>query len=80
MDEVSIPVSLLEQLHDTATSAFYFSQVADLTDHYRGMRKGKPKLSKMTEALWGSCEVLETFIKLAQEEEENEDEPSSDTD
>lgn len=78
MDEVSIPVSLLEEMRDTATSAYYFSQMTDLHDHYRAMKTGKPKLSKMTEALNSSVEICDTFITLAKEQDE--DESSSDTD
>lgn len=77
VDEISIPVSLLEQMHDTVTSAYYYSQTIDLQEVYRNMRKTPPKLSKMTEGLGAAEEILQTFITLAKE---TEDEQNSDTD
>lgn len=78
MDEVSIPVSLLEELKDTVESAYYFTHVLDLADAYRKTQK-VPKASPMTNRLSAATEVLATFINLAEEEEAEPDAPSSDT-
>lgn len=80
MEEVSIPVALLEEMFDTVTSAYFYSQTIDLQEVYRKMLKAAPKQSKMTEGLGRSQEILEAFIALGKEEPEEEDEPSSNTD
>jgi hypothetical protein len=80
VDEVSVPVVLLEEMFDTVTSAYFYSQTIDLQETYKKMLKTGPKQSKMTEALAGSQKILEAFIELAKEEpEEGEDAESSDT-
>lgn len=76
-DEVLIPVYLLETMKETATSAYYFSHVQDLSDSYRKMT-ASPKSSKMTVSLDQMVTMLTSFIEIAQEEEP--DEPGSDSD
>lgn len=76
-DEVLIPVYLLETMKETATSAYYFSHVQDLSDSYRKMA-ASPKSSKMTVGLDQMVTMLTSFIEIAQEEEP--DESGSDSD
>ena len=77
-DEVSVPVSLLEQVRDTVTTAQYHSQTLDLAESYR--KQGNPKWSKMTNNLTGSAEVLQSFIDIAKTEEEETEGESNETD
>lgn len=67
-DEVLIPVYLLETMKETATSAYYFSHVQDLSDSYRKMA-ASPKSSKMTVGLDQMVTMLTSFIEIAQEGE-----------
>jgi hypothetical protein len=75
-DEVLVPVSLLEEMRDTAVTAQYHSQTLDLAESYR--KQANPKWSKLTTKLTATAEMLHSYIELAHEEEP--DEPSPDTD
>lgn len=72
MDEVLIPVSLLEEIRDTVTTAGYHSQTLDLAESYR-KQQPNPKWSKMTNKLNSAAELLQSFIEIAQSETEDED-------
>lgn len=68
-DEVSIPVSLLEEMRDTVTTAQYHSQTIDLAESYR-KQQATPKWSKLTTKLTTTVELLHSFIEIANNEAE----------
>lgn len=68
-DEVSIPVSLLEEMRDTVTTAHHYHQTVDLGESYRKLQ-GTPQWSKLTNKLAASMELLQYFIELAAQEME----------
>jgi hypothetical protein len=68
-DEVAIPVSLLEEMLETATTAQYHNQTIDLAESYR-KQQGTPKWSKLTTKLTYQVELLQSFIEIANTEEE----------
>lgn len=70
MDEVSLPLHLLEQIKQTLTTAFWFSQTQDLQDSYRSLQ-GDAKWSKLTLRLSQQVELIQTFIDAASEDEED---------
>lgn len=67
-DEVSIPVSLLEEMRDTVITAHYHSQTIDLAESYR-KQQATPKWSKLTSKLGATSELLHQFIEIAATEE-----------
>ena len=68
-DEVLIPVSLLEEMRDTVTTAQYHSQTIDLGESYR-KQQATPKWSKLTTKLTTTVELLHNFIEIAHNEAE----------
>lgn len=78
MEEVQIPVSLLEQIHDTVETAYWFSYTFDLQEHYRKQSKTQPKESKLTTSLGGAQGVAASFIEIAKTEEKNEQSTDAD--
>lgn len=70
-DEVSIPVTLLESMRETVSTAFYYSQTIDLSESYR-KQQASPKFSPLTNKLNQTFELLTSFIELAKDEEETD--------
>lgn len=70
-ETVSLPLFTAKQILQTLTSAFYFSQVHDLSDSYRELKTDNFKWSKMTQELMRQIDELTRYI----EEVENVEQP-----
>lgn len=77
-DEVTISTPLLEQVKETLTTAYYYSQLRDLEEAYRQMKQ-TAKASPMTVRLNNNIELLQGFIELAKDDD-GDDEPAGSSD